>query len=86
MIQLEKKSNIKSSKENSEKKKPFWLEPPYVDLLNVLKPRKRDPWDIDLADLILSFLELLSEEKEVDFTISGQILHSASVLHRKKNG
>ena len=81
---MEEKSNLKLSDENSEKKKPFWLEPPYVYLLNILKPRKLDPWEIDLADLILSFLELLAEEKEVDFTVSGQILHSASVIHRKK--
>lgn len=81
---MEEKSNLKPSDGNSEKKKPFWLEPPYVYLLNILKPRKLDPWEIDLAGLILSFLELLAEEEEVDFTVSGQILHSASVIHRKK--
>jgi len=81
---LDEDSNLKPLDGNSEKKKPFWLEPPYVYLLNVIKSHKLDPWKIDLAGLILSFLELLAEEEEVDFTVSGQILHSASVIHRKK--
>ena len=68
----------------SEERGPFWTEPPYILLTDVLQLDKVDPWNVDVGHLIASFLQEMKLLGDIDFRISGSALYSASVIFMKK--
>jgi len=64
--------------------KPFWLEPPWSILIDPSRVSD-DPWNIDVAELIISFLEKMREMECLNYWISGKALLSASIIHRLKS-
>lgn len=65
--------------------KPFWLNPPYVILFDLLRLHKIRPWSIKLAGILDSFLREIREKGYVDFSASGTALLSSSMIHRMKS-
>jgi segregation and condensation protein A len=65
--------------------KPFWLRPPYLILFDLLRLHRVKPWDVDIAELLNSFLAQMKENGYIDFSASGTALLSSSVVHRMKS-
>jgi segregation and condensation protein A len=65
--------------------KPFWLRPPYLILFDLLRLHRVKPWDVDIAQLLNSFLAQMKENGYIDFSASGTALLSSSVVHRMKS-
>ena len=65
--------------------KPFWMRPPYLILFDLLRLHRVKPWDVDIAELLNSFLAQMKENGYVDFSASGTALLSSSVVHRMKS-
>jgi len=65
--------------------KPFWLRPPYLILFDLLRLHRIKPWDVDIAELLNSFLAQMKENGFIDFSASGTALLSSSVVHRMKS-
>ncbi len=68
----------------SDEKGPFWTEPPYILLTDVLQLDKIEPWNVDVGQLIGSFLREMKLLGDIDFRVSGSALYSASVIFMKK--
>ncbi|MBS7287442.1 MAG: hypothetical protein KIH01_01490 [Candidatus Freyarchaeota archaeon] len=64
--------------------RPFWLDPPWSVLIDPSRAGN-DPWSIDVAELIISFLEKMREMECLNYWISGKALLSASIIHRLKS-
>lgn len=64
--------------------RPFWLEPPWSLLIDPSKAGE-DPWSIDVAKLIIGFLNKMREMECLNYWISGKALLSASIIHRLKS-
>ena len=54
-------------------------------LLNLVKTRELDPWNVDIQLLTEEYLKMLSKLKELDFKISGKVLLAAALLVRIKS-
>jgi len=65
--------------------KPFWLRPPYLILFDLLRLHRIKPWDVDIAELLNSFMAEMKKNGFVDFSASGTALLSSSVVHRMKS-
>jgi segregation and condensation protein A len=65
--------------------KPFWMRPPYLILFDLLRLHRVKPWDVDIAELLNSFMAQMKENGYVDFSASGTALLSSSVVHRMKS-
>jgi segregation and condensation protein A len=65
--------------------KPFWLRPPYLILFDLLRLHRIKPWDVDIAELLNSFMIEMKKNGYVDFSASGTALLSSSVVHRMKS-
>ncbi|MEM2122853.1 MAG: hypothetical protein QXE79_04370 [Candidatus Bathyarchaeia archaeon] len=65
--------------------KPFWLNPPYIILFDLLHLNKLKPWSIKLANILDSFLREIRKKGYVDFSASGTALLSSSMIHRMKS-
>ena len=65
--------------------KPFWLRPPYLILFDLLRLHRVKPWDVDIAQLLNSFMAEMKKNGYVDFSASGTALLSSSVVHRMKS-
>jgi len=65
--------------------KPFWMRPPYLILFDLLRLHRVKPWDVDIAELLNSFMAQMKENGFVDFSASGTALLSSSVVHRMKS-
>ncbi|NWF95357.1 MAG: hypothetical protein HXY34_04370 [Candidatus Thorarchaeota archaeon] len=63
---------------------PFWAEPPYILLTDVLQLDKIDPWNVDVGKLVAGFLQEMRRLGDIDFRVSGNALYSASVIFMKK--
>ena len=63
---------------------PFWTEPPFILLTDVLQLEKVEPWNVDVGQLIGSFLREMKLLGDIDFRVSGSALYSASVIFMKK--
>ena len=70
---------------SSNEQKPFWLEPPYVILFDLLRLHRLKPWDVNVAQLLNSFLSEMKRSGFIDFTASGTALLSSSTIHRMKS-
>ena len=68
----------------SEMRGPFWTEPPYILLTDVLQLDKVEPWNVDVGHLIGSFLQEMKLLGDIDFRVSGSALYSASVIFMRK--
>lgn len=66
-----------------QKNKPFWLDPPWSILIDPSKVDD-DPWSVDVAELIIGFLERMREMECFNYWVSGKALLSASIIHRLK--
>ncbi len=58
--------------------------PPWKILLNVIRLHKIKPWEIELQLIIKAYLEELRKSGYIDFSSSGTILLSSSIIHRMK--
>lgn len=58
--------------------------PPWKILLNVIRLHKIKPWEIELQLIIKAYLEELKRSGYIDFSSSGTILLSSSIIHRMK--
>jgi len=65
--------------------KPFWLRPPYLILFDLLRLHRVKPWDVDIANLLNTFLAEMKKSGYIDFSASGTALLSSSVVHRMKS-
>ena len=65
--------------------KPFWLRPPYAILFDLLRVHRLKPWDVDLNNILNSFLAQMNERGYIDFPASGIALLSSSIIHRLKS-
>ena len=65
--------------------KPFWMRPPYLILFDLLRLHRVKPWDVDIAELLNSFMAQMKKNGYVDFSASGTALLSSSVVHRMKS-
>ena len=65
--------------------KPFWLNPPYIILFDLLRLHKLKPWSIKVANILDSFLREIREKGYFDFSASGTALLSSSMIHRMKS-
>lgn len=65
--------------------KPFWLRPPYLILFDLLRLHRVKPWDVDIANLLNTFLGEMKKNGYIDFSASGTALLSSSVVHRMKS-
>ncbi|RLI61615.1 MAG: hypothetical protein DRO93_03790 [Candidatus Thorarchaeota archaeon] len=69
---------------NDREDTPFWIEPPYILLTDVLQLDKVEPWNVDVGKLVAGFLEEMRQMGDIDFRVSGNALYSASVIFMKK--
>ncbi len=65
--------------------KPFWLRPPYLILFDLLRLHRVKPWDVDIANLLNTFMAEMKKNGYIDFSASGTALLSSSVVHRMKS-
>ncbi len=65
--------------------KPFWLRPPYLILFDLLRLHRIKPWDVDITNLLNTFLSEMKKSGYIDFSASGTALLSSSVVHRMKS-
>jgi len=61
------------------------MRPPYLILFDLLRLHRVKPWDVDIAELLNSFMAQMKENGYVDFSASGTALLSSSVVHRMKS-
>ena len=81
---MEVKEKLQREDRGSHGERPFWLEPPWSILIDPSKVNG-DPWSIDVAELIISFLEKMREMECLNYWISGKAVLSASIIHRLKS-
>jgi segregation and condensation protein A len=62
--------------------KPFWLKPPWQVLFDLVKLYKIRPWDIDLKNVLSSFVTEMFNRGYIDFAASGTALFSSSIILR----
>ncbi len=67
-----------------ESEKPFYLRQPFNFLLDPIKFKKLNPWDINLDVVLRDFYEKMTDFGNVDFRLSGRMLFSASTLYKQK--
>ena len=63
---------------------PWWADPPYTLLTDMLQLDKVDPWNVDVGRLMGGFLIEMKKLGDIDFRVSGNALYSASVIFMKK--
>jgi segregation and condensation protein A len=64
--------------------RPFWLEEPWIILVDLSRVRYIDPWSIDLKTLISEFLEKLKSYGLINFSIPGLALLSSAIIFKLK--
>jgi chromatin segregation and condensation protein Rec8/ScpA/Scc1 (kleisin family) len=65
--------------------KPFYFRPPWNVLFDPQMLERVNPWDVNLSYLLLSFLEEMKKQAEVDFRASGMALGSSATIHLLKS-
>ncbi|MEM2321112.1 MAG: hypothetical protein QXS79_04435 [Candidatus Bathyarchaeia archaeon] len=69
----------------SEITRPFYLRPPWDILFDPQRLQKVDPWSVNIAFLLLSFLEEMERRATVDFRASGVALDSSALIYLLKS-
>ncbi|MGP3667087.1 MAG: segregation/condensation protein A [Candidatus Bathyarchaeota archaeon] len=67
---------------NSQAEKPFYLRHPWQILFDLVKLYKIQPWSLDIAYLLSSFLSEMRNKGYIDFAASGTALLSSSIVLR----
>ncbi|MEM2029658.1 MAG: hypothetical protein QXS05_09820, partial [Candidatus Bathyarchaeia archaeon] len=65
--------------------KPFYLQPPWDILFDFQRLQKINPWSIDIAFLLLTFLEEMERRATIDFRASGVALDSSASIYLLKS-
>jgi len=65
--------------------KPFYLHPPWNILFDFRKLERIVPWKVNVAYLLLSFLEEMEKRGEIDFRASGVALDSSALIYLMKS-
>lgn len=65
--------------------KPFYMHPPWNILFDFRKLKKIVPWKVNVAYLLLSFLEEMEKKGEIDFRASGVALDSSAFIYLMKS-
>jgi chromatin segregation and condensation protein Rec8/ScpA/Scc1 (kleisin family) len=65
------------------KKKPYYLRSPWDVLFKITKLEKVDPWEIDLAYILMSLLKEMYKEG-LDFRLAGTAVNSSGIIYLKK--
>lgn len=65
--------------------KPFWLNPPYIILFDLIRLYKVKPWEINLKQILMGFIQEMRNRGFIDFSASGTALLSSSIIHRLKS-
>jgi chromatin segregation and condensation protein Rec8/ScpA/Scc1 (kleisin family) len=63
---------------------PFWIHPPWSLLLDTTQTAE-NPWEINISNLLVGFLEKMREKEAVNYQVSGKALLTASIIHRIKS-
>ncbi len=66
-------------------KRPFYLQPPWNILFEIHKLEKVKPWDVNISTLLLSFLDEMQKQGDVDFRASGVALDSSALIYLMKS-
>jgi len=66
-------------------RKPFYLHPPWNILFEFRNLEKLVPWNINIAYLLVSFLEQMEKSGQVDFRASGIALDSSALIYLMKS-
>jgi len=69
----------------SEESKPFYLQPPWSILFDIRRLQRVNPWNVDVAFLLSSFLEEMERRAGVDFRASGIALDSSAFIYLLKS-
>ena len=70
---------------SSSMEKPFYFQPPWNILFELLRLQKIMPWDINISFLLRSFLEEMERRGEIDFRASGVALDSSTTIYLMKS-
>lgn len=65
--------------------RPFYLRPPWDILFDPQRLQRVDPWSINIAFLLLSFLEEMERRAVIDFRASGVALDSSALVYLLKS-
>ena len=66
-------------------KKPFYLRPPWNIFFEFNKLEKLTPWNVNIAYLLLTFLDEMEKTGQIDFRASGVALDSSALLYLMKS-
>lgn len=61
------------------------MRPPWIVLFDLIKLRKLRPWDVNLAQILDSFVREMKKQGYIDFTASGVALLSSATIFRMKS-
>lgn len=64
--------------------KPFWLQPPWMVLFDIIRLHRLKPWDVNLSYLLNSLLTEMRKRGYIDFAASGIALLSSATIYRMK--
>lgn len=64
--------------------KPFWLQPPWMILFDIIRLHRVKPWDVNLSHLLTTLLTEMRRRGYIDFTASGIALLSSATIYRMK--
>jgi chromatin segregation and condensation protein Rec8/ScpA/Scc1 (kleisin family) len=84
MVNEEPDLNLATSDTYTDDDYPFWLRAPFRLLTDVTQFRKVDPWDLEIADLITNFVEMMKKYEDINFPVLGRAILSAAILYRSK--
>lgn len=70
---------------SSTMRRPFYLHPPWNILFEFRNLEKLTPWNINIAYLLVSFLEQMEKSGQVDFRASGIALDSSALIYLMKS-
>ncbi|MGQ9719905.1 MAG: segregation/condensation protein A [Candidatus Jordarchaeum sp.] len=68
--------------ENQEE--PFWIHLPWSLLVDTTQ-KAEDPWQINISNILVGFLEKMRERESINYQVSGKALLTASIIHRIKS-
>ncbi len=54
-------------------------------LMDLVKAENMDPWDVDVSDLTVKYIEMLKKMQELDLRISGKVVLAAALLLKFKS-
>ncbi len=66
-------------------RKPFYLQPPWNILFEIHKLEKVKPWNVNISFLLISFLDEMQKQGEIDFRASGVALDSSAFIYLMKS-